>query len=176
MRFLVILLAGLLVIAVLIACFLYYRLDSIKREIARIRREANMDSKERNESLEIMASLAAIQQTSLLNRFQLLIEPLSEKDASTLLVIKPLLANYANLFHECVLKPKNMKVIVKTVYSQTGESNFTDFERYLSRQDREVKRLWSKTDVVGFVTLVDALLHAEEKKYGTAEQKLENAS
>lgn len=158
MIFVVIILA----VFVLVSIYFYFRSERLHADLLKQKRESAGTRKDNKHLVDSFAMLAVKQEELYQFRFNKL-KAVTEKEASTvasdMVSIAPLVNNFAGIFRECSSGKQQLKPVAEQCFESYKKGSFKEFLRYISGQDKHIKRMWSANNLVGFLSMMEALLN-----------------
>lgn len=174
MAFLLIVLA----IFVVVSIYFYFRSERLAHELVQQKRESAVTRKE-NKQLADMFAVVALKQEELYQfRFNKLRER-AEKEApsvaSDMALVSPLVNNFANVYRGCSTGTNQLKVVSQQCFENYKTGSFKEFLRFISGQEKHIKRMWGTNNLVGFLSTMEALLTEFQSDIKKVKEKKEAA-
>ncbi|WP_448213984.1 hypothetical protein [Colwellia sp. MEBiC06753] len=160
-------------IFVVVSIYFYFRSERLQHELVGQRRETAQMRKENRLFADIFAVVAAKQEEFLEFRFNKLKER-AEKSAPTvvsdLTLISPLITNYATIFRACASGKTQLKTISEQCLESYRVGSFKEFQRFISGQEKYIKRMWANNNLNGYMSMIEALLTEKQKELARINQ------
>ena len=152
------------VLFVALSVYFFFRAEKLQQTILSLKRERAKSQQENQVFSKSMALMAKKHEEFVKNRLQLLLDQTQpEQTQNDLMLIKPLLHNYALIFKECLMKKGKMHSTTKQCFSKLEGSAYQDFISTIIKTDTKIQRLWNSNNFSGFVSLAEAILVKYER-------------
>jgi len=154
-------LAVLLITALFVALSIYFffRAEKLQHTLLRLKRETANTSKENTTLTKSMALIASNHEEFAKSRLQqLLANNKEQRRSDNAELIKPLINNYVIIFGECLKGKGQLQTITKKCFDNQGTNDYKEFVNKIIKNDVKIKRLWASNNLIGFISLVEALL------------------
>ncbi len=158
-------LAVLLITALFVALSIYFffRAEKLQHTLLRLKRETANTSRENTTLTKSMALIASNHEEFAKIRLQkLLASNKNHKREDNAELIKPLINNYVIIFGECLKGKGQLQTVTKKCFDSQGTNDYKEFVNKIIKNDVKIQRLWASNNLIGFISLVEALL----VKYG----------
>ncbi|WP_286263508.1 hypothetical protein [Thalassotalea atypica] len=167
----------LVVIFILVSIYFYFRAEKLQQELRVIRREftqSKKDSKAIADKMALVASrheefakfrLKLIQECKLANKVEL------EKQIQ---FIAPLINNYGAIFRACSSSKDQLKPMSEKCFEGLNPGSYNGFVTYINGKEAHIRKMWSSNNLIGFISLVEALLIDLNKTVESIEKKQNN--
>lgn len=154
------------VLFVALSIYFFFRAEKLQHTLLRLKRETANTSKENTKLTKSMALIASYHEEFAKSRLQQLLANNKEHNSSdNVELIKPLINNYIIIFSECLKEKGKLQAITKKCFESQNTNDYNEFINKIIKNDEKIKRLWASNDILGFISLVEALL----VKYDSAE-------
>jgi hypothetical protein len=152
-------LAVLLIIVLFVALSIYFffRAEKLQHSLLRLNRETSNKLKENTALTKSIALIASNHEEFAKSRLQKLLTN-KEQCSGNIELIKPLINNYAVIFSECLKEKGKLQVAAKKCFENQGAHDYKEFVNKVIKNDEKIQRLWTSNNVIGFISLVEALL------------------
>ncbi len=154
-------LALLLITALFIALsiFFFFRTEKLQNKLRLLKRDSTSASKENISLSESIAVIAGSHEEFAKNRLQLLLaDNENHPQADHIELIKPLITNYVTIFNECLKQKGRLHIITKKCFDSQSDDKYKEYINKIIKNDEKLQRLWSSNNLIGFISLVEALL------------------
>jgi hypothetical protein len=161
--------ASVIAVIVFICIFLFFRLENIKQSLQIAKGEINSTKRENKQLVDSLVLVAKRYEEfaqyrlayyeELSSRYQ------NEENQLGLFIITPLIQYYGHIFQECLKKDGRLAIVVKACYDKKKAPSFDEFTLFISKQDTAVKKMWQQNNLLGYVSLVEALLIKQGKLF-----------
>lgn len=158
-------LAVLLITALFVALsiYFYFRAEKLQHTLLRLKRETANTSKENTALTKSMALIASNHEAFAKSRLQqLLANNKEQKRSGNVELIQPLINNYVIIFGECLKGKGQLQTVTKKCFDSQDTNGYKEFVNKVIKNDVKIQRLWASNNLIGFISLVEALL----VKYG----------
>ncbi|MBL4823453.1 MAG: hypothetical protein JKX90_08015 [Colwellia sp.] len=143
---------------VVISVLLFFRAEKLQHSLLVLKRETTDTLKENKTLAESMVLIASKHEQFTKNRLQqLLANNKKHKRPDTAELIQPLINNYLLIFSQC-LKKQKLQTITKKCFESQSTNDYKEFINKVIKNDVTIKRLWASNNLIGFISLVEALL------------------
>ncbi|NQY87230.1 MAG: hypothetical protein HRT51_05660 [Colwellia sp.] len=143
---------------VVISIFLFFRAEKLQHSLLVLQRETTDTLKENKALTEAMVLIASKHEQFTKNRLQqLLANNQKHKRQDIVELIQPLINNYLLIFSEC-LKKQKLQTVTKKCFDSQSTNDYKEFISKVIKNDVTIKRLWASNNLIGFISLVEALL------------------
>ena len=152
-------LAVLLIIVLFVALSIYFffRAEKLQHSLLRLNRETSNKLKENTALTKSIALIVSNHEEFAKSRLQKLLTN-KEQCSESIELIKPLINNYAVIFSECLKEKGKLQVAAKKCFENQGAHDYKEFVNKVIKNDEKIQRLWTSNNVIGFISLVEALL------------------
>lgn len=147
-----------IVVAIFVGASIYFffRAESLQRSLNKAKRDVSSAEKNHKVLQEALALVAKKNEESL--KFRAGNIKSKQEDNEALVMIMPLIDNYAGIFIECLKGKGRLKGVSKKCFDAKHSKAFNEFIGFLSKQDKSLQRLWGNESLNGFVSLMEALV------------------
>lgn len=147
------------VLFVALSIYFFFRAEKLQHSLLRQNRETTNKLKENTALTKSIALIASNHEEFAKNRLQLLLINNNKHQCSANIeLIKPLINNYVIIFSECLKEKGKLQSATKKCFENQGTSDYKEFINKVIKNDEKIQRLWASNNVVGFISLVEALL------------------
>ncbi len=163
-------LALLLITALFIALSIYFffRAEKLQNTLRLLKRDSTSTSKENISLSESIAAIASSHEEFAKNRLQLILtNNESHPKVDHIELIRPLISNYVTIFNECLKQKGRLHAITKKCFDSQSDDKYKEYINKIIKNDEKLQRLWASNNLIGFISLVEALL----TKYNIAEKE-----
>lgn len=144
---------------VALSVYFFFRAEKLQQSILVLKRETSINLKQSTALTESIALIASNQEGFAKDRLQKLLDNNSEQQSNNNVeLIKPLINNYLIIFSECLKGKGKLQSITKQCFENQSTYNYKEFVNKVIKSDAKIQRLWSSNNLIGFVSLVEALL------------------
>ncbi|MFD2165679.1 hypothetical protein ACFSJY_05325 [Thalassotalea euphylliae] len=154
-------------IFVVVSIYFYFRSERLQYELVKLKRDTAQTRKENKQLSEAIAFVAAKQEEFFkfrLNQLKEQAEELAPQVASDMTLISPLISNYANIFNACMVGKEKLQPVCQKSIEGVAAGSYQRFLKFISGQEKHVKRHWSSNNVNGLMSLIEALLANFQKE------------
>lgn len=148
-------------IFVVVSIYYYFRSERLHHDLIAKKRESAQALRDNKQMLDTFALLATKQEEFYLSRYSGL-KKAAEKQAplvaKEMTVLWPIINNFAAIYRGCAMSKEPLQGKVKACYESFSPGAFDDFKRFLGQKQKPIKNMWSSNNLIGFVSLVEALL------------------
>jgi hypothetical protein len=143
---------------VFLSVYLFYRSETINRELVRAKRDLVYGQQEKKHLVDLVAKNAKAHEQFLTIRLQSVLSRADKEMMNQLIALEPLVKNYSLIFHEGMRKETQIKPMIKTLLDQVSNHAFSDLESCIVKQEPSTRRLWKQQTLSAYVALVESLL------------------
>lgn len=144
---------------VLISVYFFFRSEKLQRTIILLKRDSLKAQKESQVYSKAMALIATNTENFAKNRLLLLLNKTqNQKTLDELALIKLFIDNYALIFRECLMKKGTLQSMTKGCFSNMEADAYRNFSEKIIKKDSKIQRLWNSNNLIGFISMVEALL------------------
>jgi hypothetical protein len=166
----------LLITALFIALSIYFffRAEKIQNTLRLLKRDKGKILKEHTKLTESIALIASNHEEVAKIRLQLLLtESENQPYLEHVKLIQPLINNYVIIFNECLKEKGRLHGMTKECFDNQNSGAYKDFINRIIKNDEKLQRLWESNNIIGFISLVEALLikYNTEKENSISIQK-----
>jgi hypothetical protein len=151
------------VIFVGLSVYFYFRAEGLQRTLFKVKKELNSTEKENKFYVESMAIIAKRHEEFAKYRLKI-IKDSELLELETIEIITPLINNYSAIFIECLKGKGKLQPIAKKCYESLDDGGFKRLVAHISKQESNVKRMWSNNSLSGYISLIEALLLSRKKE------------
>jgi hypothetical protein len=151
-----------LAIFVIVSIYFYFRSERLQADLLRHKRESAGTRKDNKHLVDMFVMLAAKQEELYqfrFNKVKAVAEEQAPSVASEMGAIAPLVNNFAGVFRECSSGKQSLKAVAEQCFENYKPGSFKEFLRFISSQEKHIKRMWSMNNLVGFLSMMEALLN-----------------
>jgi len=146
-----------------LSIYFYFRAEGLQRTLFKAKQEFSSTQKENKYYVDSMAIIAKRNEDFVKHRLKIIKEQ-EILELETIEIISPLINNYAAIFIECLKGKGKLQPIAKKCYENYDEQGFKKLVAYVSKQEANVKRMWSSNSLSGYISLIEALLVGSKEK------------
>lgn len=146
-----------------LSVYFYFRAEGLQRTLYNVKKESSSTQKENKLYMESMAIIAKRHEDFAKHRLQIIKER-EILELETIDIITPLINNYSAIFIECLKGKGKLQPIAKKCYENYDDEGFKKLVTYVSKQEANVKRMWSSNSLSGYISLIEALLLGNKEK------------
>lgn len=157
----------------MVSIYYYFRSERLLHELIAKKRESAQALKDNKQMLDTFAMLATKQEEFYLSRYSGLKKAAEKKAplvAKEMTVLWPMINNYAAIYRGCAMSKEPLQGKVKACYENFSPGAFEDFKRLLGSKQKPIKNMWASNNLIGFVSLVEALLMDSQAGIARARQ------
>lgn len=144
---------------VFISVYFFFRSEKLQRTIILLKRDSLKAQKESQVYSKAMVLIASNTEDFAKNRLRLLLSKTqNQKILVELALIKLFIDNYAVIFSECLMKKGTLQSMTKSCFSTMDADSYRDFFEKIIKKDSKIQRLWNSNNLIGFISMVEALL------------------
>ncbi len=148
-------------IFVVVSIYYYFRSERLHHDLIAKKRESAQALRDNKQMLDTFALLATKQEEFYLSRYSGL-KKAAEKQAplvaKEMTVLWPIINNFSGIYRGCAMSKEPLQGKVKACYESFSPGAFDDFKRLLANKQKPIKNMWSSNNLIGFVSLVEAML------------------
>lgn len=152
---------AIIVVFVVVSVYYYFRSEKLYAELKAVKKEASVIKKESKMMVDAFAVIAKKNEDFINFRFQALQE--QSKDNESIVLLTPLVSNYATIFRESIRAKGEMHKIAQKCCESYQSGSFKRLSTYIATQDAHIKRAWSSNNIKGFVTFMEGMIIQLEK-------------
>lgn len=169
---------SIIAIFMLISIYLFYRAESIKKQLTLSKREARKIKKENTNLLDSMLISAKKYEEFAKFRLQEIKKrlPITEEEAALtqeLELITLLVQNYSLIYSEALKGEMKLKTITKAALDAHSNDTYVKFTQYIADQDSSLRQMWASDSLKGFISLIEALILKMQKQTKSENIKVE---
>jgi len=150
-----------MVMFVVLSIYFFIKAEGLQKKLLKIKKESKTTEQENKSLVDSMALIISCNEGFAKHR----IKRAKDKNLPEISIIAPLINNYGVILKEALQGKGRVKAITKKCYDNCTPAAFVAFTAYISKQDAHVKRMWSSSNVSGYISLVEALLINQESKF-----------
>jgi len=140
-----------------ISIYFFFRAEKSQHSLLLLKRETANTVKNNTVLTKSIAMIASNHGEFAKSRLKkLLTKNQDQQSLKNIAIIKPLINNYNVIFMECLKGKGKLQSITKKCYE--NQDAFSDFINNIIKSDVKIQRLWASNNLIGFVSLVEALL------------------
>lgn len=151
----------LLITALFIALSIYFffRAEKLQNTIRLLKRDKGKTLQENTVLNETIALIANNHEEFAKIRLQLLLtDDESQLYSEHVKLIQPFINNYVIIFNTCLKEKGRLHSITKECFDNQNSEEYINFINKIIKNDKKLQRLWESNNVIGFISLVEALL------------------
>lgn len=152
---------AIIIVFVVVSVYYYFRSEKLYAELKAVKKEASAIKKESKVMVDSFAVIAKKNEDFINFRFQAIQE--YSKDNESVVLLTPLVTNYATVFRESIRGKGEMHKIAKKCCESYQAGSFKRLSAHISSQENHIKRAWTSNNISGFVTFMEAMIIALEK-------------
>ena len=152
---------AIIVVFVVVSIYYYFRSEKLYAELNTVKKEASIIRKESKLMIDSFAVIAKTNEEFINFRFQAIQEKC--KDNESIVLLTPLMTNYAAIFRESIRGKGEMHKIVKKCCEGYQSGSYKRLSTFIASQDTHIKRAWSSNNVKGFIMFMEAMIIMLEK-------------
>lgn len=145
----------------MVSIYYYFRSERLLHDLIAKKRESAQALRDNKQMLDTFAMLATKQEEFYLSRYSGLKKAAEKKAPSVakeMTILWPIINNYAAIYRGCAMSKEPLQGKVKACYESFSPGAFEDFKRFLSHKQKPIKNMWSSNNLIGFVSLIEAVL------------------
>jgi hypothetical protein len=150
-------------IFVALSIYFYFRAEGLQRALLNAKKESSHAKKENKFYIDSMAIIAKRHEDFVKHRLQVIKDD-ETLELETIEIIAPLINNYAAIFIECSKGKGKLQPIAKKCYEGYDKEGFNKLVAHVTKQEANIKRMWSSNNLSGYISLIEALLLENTKK------------
>ncbi|NMP30631.1 hypothetical protein HII17_03565 [Thalassotalea sp. M1531] len=153
------------VIFVVVSIYFYFRSERLQHELMQQKRESVQTRKDYKLLMDTLAVVAAKQSEFYLFRYNATkekAEKIAPTIASDMALIWPIVNNYSAIFRSCSSGKEKLRPIVEKCFESYKIGSFKEFLRFISGQEKHIKRMWASDNLNGFMSMMEALLTEQQ--------------
>lgn len=158
---------------VALSIYFFFRAEKLQNTLRLLKRDKGKTLKENTMLTESIALIAGNHEEFAKIRLQLLLaKNENHPHLDHVELIQPLINNYINIFNGCLKEKGRLHSITKECYDKQNTDEYKDYINKVIKNDEKLQRLWSSNNLIGFISLVEALLikYDAEKEDSTSVQ------
>lgn len=152
---------AIIVVFVVVSIYYYFRSEKLYAELKSVKKEASVIKKESKLMVDSFAVIAKKNEDFIGFRFKAIQEHC--KDNESLVLLTPLVTNYATIFRESIRGKGEMHKIAKKCCESYQAGSFKRLNSHIATQDAHIKRAWSSNNINGFISFMEAMIILLEK-------------
>ena len=152
---------AIIVVFVVVSVYYYFRSEKLYAELKSVKKEASVIKKESKMMVDSFAVIAKKNEDFISFRFQAIQE--HSKDNESLVLLTPLVTNYATIFRESIRGKGEMHKLAKKCCESYQAGSFKRLSAHIATQDAHIKRAWSSNNINGFISFMEAMIILLEK-------------
>lgn len=157
----------------MVSIYYYFRSERLLHDLIAKKRESAQALKDNKQMFDTFAMLAAKQEEFYLSRYSGLKKAAEKKAPSVakeMTVLWPMINNYSAIYRGCAMSKEPLQSKVKACYESFSPGAFDEFKRLLGSKQKPIKNMWASNNLIGFVSLVEALLMDSKAGISSARQ------
>ena len=149
----------------LLLIYLYFRTEKLQLLLKKAQLTNRKSKKENEALLATLVHVANTQSASTKARLQYLKDKYYEDEIinQELQLITPFIHNYAIIFSACLKNKRHLSVITQKCYENLEKESYKKFIIFINKQDKKIKRMWNSNTLLGYISLIEALLQKFEQ-------------
>jgi hypothetical protein len=147
-----------IVIFVVISVYYYFRSEKLTAELKAVKKEASHIKKESKLMIDAFAVVAKKNEDFLDARFKA--AQSQSTDNESVVLLTPLVTNYATIFRESIRGKGEMHKVVKKCCENFQPGSYKRLTTFINSQDAQVKRAWNSNNLKGFIVFMEAMILA----------------
>jgi hypothetical protein len=159
---------------VVLCIYFFFRAEKLQNTLRLLKRDKGKILKENTMLTESIALIASNHEEIAKIRLQLLLaDNENQPYADTVKLIQPFINNYVIIFNACLKEKGRLHGITKECFDNQNSDEYKNFINKIIKNDEKLQRLWESNNVIGFISLVEALLikYNTEKENSVSLQK-----
>ncbi|GAA6205748.1 MULTISPECIES: hypothetical protein [Thalassotalea] len=147
---------AIIVLFVVISVYYYFRSEKLIAELKAVKKEASQIKKESKMMIDAFAVVAQKNEDFIHARFT---AAQSERtDNESVVLLTPLVTNYATIFRESIRGKGEMHKVVKKCCENFQPGSYKRLTTYINSQDAQVKRAWNSNNLKGFIVFMETMI------------------
>ena len=144
---------------VILSIYFFFRAEKLQNTLRLLKRDKGKTLKENTMLIESIALIASNHEEFAKIRLQLLLaESESHPHSDQVELIQPLINNYVIIFNRCLKEKGRLHSITKECFDKQSTHEYKDYINRVIKNDEKLQRLWASNNLIGFISLVEALL------------------
>ena len=144
------------IVFVAVSIYYYFRSEKLDAELKSVKKEASNNKKESKILVDAFAVVAKKNEDFISFRFKAAQENCSDNELIVLLT--PLVTNYAMIFRESIRGKDEMHKVAKKCCESYQPGSFKRLTLYINSQETHIKRAWSSNNLKGFIAFMEGMM------------------
>lgn len=144
------------IVFVVLSVYYYFRSEKLAVELKGIKKEASIIKKESKVMIDAFAIVVKKNEDFIHFRFKAAQE--NCKDNELIVLLTPLVTNYATICRESIRGKDEMHKIAKKCCENYQSGSFKRLTIYINSQESHIKRAWNSNNLKGFVTFMESMV------------------